>query len=79
MVILVGHPKYAKRPVAITEYRLGLWVSYHGNLYKVVAASMMMDDPVVHLAPPSLDWDQVVEVAGLDLRFVFPAKVHPKE
>ena len=40
---------------------------------------MMMDDPVVHLAPPSLDWDQVVEVAGLDLRFVFPAKVHPKE
>ena len=79
MVILVGKPKYAKRPVALTEFHLGMWVSFRGNVYKVVAASMLMDDPYIHIMPPGDDWDKVIEVYGRDLRFIFPAKVKPKD
>ena len=72
-------PKYANRHLELCELHLGQWVVYRGTQYKVAAASMLLDDPVVHLVSPDLDWDKVVELYGTDLDHIFPAKVHPKE
>lgn len=71
--------KYALRRLALSDLRLGQWVNYRGEIYKVVAISMLFDDPYVHLAPKGDDWDQVVEVYGRDLQFLFPTKIKPKD
>jgi hypothetical protein len=72
-------PKYANRHLELAELHLGQWVVFRGVQYKVAAASCLLDDPVVHLVKPDLDWDSVIELRDADLTHIFPAKVHPKE